>query len=155
MLVTTNQISCSLYVALDRSCAEEVEPEDKVLVLKPGLCSKPQNYGFVSRPKEHDREYERVKVISFLVGAELSLRGEAVDLQWYQEQEVAAERIPFRKSWLLLPCSTRQQDPGDAGACWRDHNVPYMLFECNGNVQLELESVTSCTRQATTVSDGG
>lgn len=153
--MTTNQISCSLYVALDRGCAEEVESEDKVLVLKPGLCSKPQNYGFVSRPKERDRDYEQVKVISFLVGAELSLRGEAVDLQWYQEQEVAPERIPFRKSWHLLPSSTRQQDPGDAGACWRDHMVPYMLFECNGNLQLELESVTSCIRQATTVSDGG
>lgn len=159
MLVTTNQISCSLYVALDRGCAEEVEPEDKVLVLKSGLRSKPQNYGFVSRPKERDREYRREKMISFLAGAELSLRGEAVDLQWDKEQEVAAERIRFRKSWHFhpgfWPWSTRQQDPGDTGTCWRDRMVPFMLFECTGKLQLELESVTSCTRQAATVSDGG
>lgn len=50
-LLSANQISCPVYVGLDRDCAEEGEPEDKVLILKSSLCSKPKNYGFVSGPK--------------------------------------------------------------------------------------------------------
>lgn len=69
--------------------AEEVESEDKVLILKSSLCSKPHNYGFVSGPKEYEQEYQRKKMISFIARAELSLSGAAVDLQWYQDQEAS------------------------------------------------------------------